>query len=65
MCAVYSRRIADHLRDRILAQQLRVADALAGLTVRELEPTELAPFDRDGRLLCNVNTPDDYARARV
>lgn len=65
LCAVYCRRIADHLRDRILAQQLRVADALAGLTVRELEPTELAPFDRDGRLLCNVNTPDDYARARV
>lgn len=65
LCASYARRIAGHLRARIEAGALRVGDALDGLDVREIGPHELAPFDRDGRLLLNVNTPDDYARARL
>ena len=39
------------------------SDALAELTVREIGEDELARFDPDGRLLLNINTPDDYARA--
>jgi molybdopterin-guanine dinucleotide biosynthesis protein A len=65
LCASYARRIAGHLHGRIAAGHLRVLDALTGLTVRDLAPEELAPFDRDGRLLCNVNTPEDYDRARA
>lgn len=64
LCASYARRVADHLRARIEAGGLRVIDALAGLHVRHMGPDELAPFDPDGRLLLNVNTPDDYTRAR-
>ena len=63
LCASCARRIAGHLHDRITAGDLRVGDALVDLTVQELGPDELAPFNRDGRLLLNVNTPDDYARA--
>ena len=63
LCACYHRRIADHLRTRLDAGALTVRDALAGLNIRTLAPGELAPFDPDGRLLLNVNTPDDYARA--
>jgi molybdopterin-guanine dinucleotide biosynthesis protein A len=63
LCASYARRTAAHLRACIEAGALRVGDALEGLDVREIGPNELAPFDRDGRLLLNVNTPDDYARA--
>ena len=65
LCASYARRIAGHLHSRITAGQLRVSDALTELTVREIGPDELAPFNRDGRLLLNINTPDDYARART
>ena len=65
LCASYLRRTAGHLRARIDAGQLRVGEALAGLMVRELGAGELAPFNPDGRLLVNVNTPDDYARARA
>jgi molybdopterin-guanine dinucleotide biosynthesis protein A len=65
LCASYARRAASHLRTRIEAGALGVGDALEGLDVREIGPNELAPFDQDGRLLLNVNTPDDYARARV
>ncbi|HYN63313.1 MAG TPA: molybdenum cofactor guanylyltransferase [Candidatus Limnocylindrales bacterium] len=65
LCASYARRIAGHLHGRIMAGQLTVGDALEDLAVRELGPDELAPFNRDGRLLLNINTPDDYARARA
>ena len=64
LCASYVRRIAPRLRARIDAGQLRVLDALAEMAVHELGPDELAPFNRDGRLLFNVNTPDDYAHAQ-
>ena len=65
LCASYLRRTAAHLRARIDTGALRVGDALALLTVRELGADELAPFNADGRLLVNVNTPDDYARAHA
>jgi len=65
LCASYARAAADGIHRRITAGQLRVGDALLDLAVREIGPDELAPFDRDGRLLCNVNTPDDYDRARA
>ena len=45
------------------AGALRIVDAIAELEVRGIGPAELAPFDPDGRLLVNINTPDDYARA--
>ena len=63
LCAVYDRRVASHLRQAIDAGRWRVVDALDGLLVREVTDAEIAPFDRDGRLLLNVNTPDDYRRA--
>jgi molybdopterin-guanine dinucleotide biosynthesis protein A len=63
ICAAWSRRAAPHLRERIDQGRLRILDALEGLDVREMDPRELAGFDPDGRLLLNVNTPDDYARA--
>ena len=65
LCASYARRIAGHLHGRISAGELRVGDALVDLNVRELGPDELSPFNRDGRLLFNINTPGDYARARA
>lgn len=63
LCASYARRIAGHLHSRITAGELGVGDALVDLAVREIGPDELVPFDPDGRLFFNINTPDDYARA--
>lgn len=63
LCASYSRRVAGHLKARIDSGDLRVIEALADLDVRELGPDELEPFDQDGLLLLNVNTPDDYRLA--
>jgi molybdopterin-guanine dinucleotide biosynthesis protein A len=65
LCASYARRIAGRLEARIERGDLRVGDAIRDLQIRELGPDELAPFDRDGLLLLNVNTPEDYATART
>jgi molybdopterin-guanine dinucleotide biosynthesis protein A len=64
LCASYWRAVAPRLKTRLDAGQLRVIEAVTALNVRYLDPDELAPFDPDGRLLLNVNTPEDYARAR-
>jgi len=65
LCASYARGVAGHVKARIDRGDLRVREALDGLDVRELGPDELAAFDPDGLLLLNVNTPDDYAKART
>jgi molybdopterin-guanine dinucleotide biosynthesis protein A len=65
LCASYARRIATHLHDRITAGELRINTVMSELEVIELGPKELAPYNRDGRLLVNINTPDDYSRART
>ena len=65
LCASYARRAAPRLRARLDAGHLRVIEALADLDVVYLEADEVASFDPDGRLLLNVNTPEDYSRARL
>ena len=65
LCASYLRRIAGRLRARIDAGALRIIDALEDLEVRDMGPDEVAPFNEDGRLFLNVNTPDDYQRAQT
>jgi molybdenum cofactor guanylyltransferase len=59
LCAVYHRGVAARLKARIDQGHLRVTDALEDLTVCAVADAELAPFDPDGHLLLNVNTPAD------
>jgi molybdopterin-guanine dinucleotide biosynthesis protein A len=66
LCATYSDRAGVQIGLQIQAGIRKVVDAVRGadgLVLRELGPHELAPYDRDGTLFFNVNTPDDYARA--
>ncbi len=63
LCASYSRGCADPIRRRIDAGALTVLGFLSDVRVREIGPEEIAPYDPDGTLFFNVNTPDDYARS--
>ena len=63
LCALYHRRAAAAARARIERGDLKVVGLLDDLTVLELGPEKLAPYDR-GSLFANVNTPHDHARAR-
>ncbi len=63
LCAVYRTRAASVLKAAIGAGERRVRDAVARLAPRWVDDEALRRFDADGRLLLNVNTPDDLADA--
>jgi molybdopterin-guanine dinucleotide biosynthesis protein A len=66
LCASYSRACSEPIARLLDAGRLKVAGVMAaGLRVVEIAPDECARFDPDGMLFLNVNTPDDYARARA
>ena len=63
LCAVYDRTCAEPIRDRLERGEFRVSGLVDTLRVTDIGPSEVAPFDPDGTLFFNVNTPDDYTRA--
>jgi molybdenum cofactor guanylyltransferase len=63
LCAAWDAGAADRL-EHLLAQGVRaVADALRLLRVHVIAEDALGTFDPGERLLHNINTPDDLARA--
>ena len=64
LCAVYARSVAPHIRRSIDEGVRKVREAIDPLRIRVIDGAALERFDPAGRLLENVNTPDDYARAR-
>ncbi len=64
LCASYARRASDAIRRRLDHGLLKVTDVLADVRVREIGPEEVAGFDPGRMLFFNVNTPEDYARAK-
>ena len=66
LCGTFAKSCTTRL-EQLVARGMRrlscLLDEPQRLRVRVLGPDEIAPFDRDGRLLFNVNTSDDYARA--
>lgn len=65
LCASYRREIVDAIARQLARGVLSLHALLAAVPVRTIEPEEIAPFDPDGLLFFNINTPDDYARARA
>ena len=53
-----------HAAQRLAQTALTVGDLLSKVRVREIGPDELRPFDPDGTLFFNINTPEDYARGQ-
>jgi molybdopterin-guanine dinucleotide biosynthesis protein A len=65
LCAAWSTGAAP-LVERMLGEGVRaVRGALEALRVHIIEEDALGAFDPEGRLLHNINTPDDLARART
>ena len=63
LCAAYAADAAPLIRRLIDEGVRRVQEALGSLRLHIVEGPALAAHDPDGRLLHNINTPDDYARA--
>jgi molybdopterin-guanine dinucleotide biosynthesis protein A len=64
LCAVYGRACAAGLHERIVRGERHAAVPPGGVRVVEIGRDELAAIDPEGLLFVNVNTPDDYERAR-
>jgi molybdopterin-guanine dinucleotide biosynthesis protein A len=67
LCATYSRACAPVLRACLDRGRLSLHEFIASsrdaLQVVVIDESTLSPFDPDGRLFLNINTPADYARA--
>ena len=63
LCACYRPSCAPVIERRIAAGALRASAAVEVLRRHEIGPDAIAPFDPDGTLFFNVNTPAHHARA--
>ena len=63
LCGVYDRVCAGTIRARLERGERRVSSLGDDIRVTDVAPSEVAPFDPDGWLFLNVNTPGDHRRA--
>ena len=63
LCACYRASCRDAIEDRITRGALKASNLVHDLRTRVLLDEQLSPYNPDGALLFNVNTPADYARA--
>lgn len=64
LCAMYHKRGAAAIRSALRGGVRKVTDGLAALTIEHIEPSEWKPFDSEGLLFKNVNSPEDYEDAK-
>ena len=65
LCAVYHREAAAAIRAEIAQGQFKVTRALQSLPVERVLPADNRAFDPRGVLFQNLNTPEDFERARA
>jgi molybdopterin-guanine dinucleotide biosynthesis protein A len=63
LCAIYARGLLPLLEARLAGGRRALVDLAPDVRTVEVGPDEVARFDTLGRLLTNVNTPDDYEAA--
>jgi molybdopterin-guanine dinucleotide biosynthesis protein A len=65
LCASWDTAVGPAIRELLGQGVRRMGAALEALRVHFVEGETLAAFDPDGWLLHNINTPEDYRRARA
>ena len=63
LCAVYARSCLPAVERALDRGERRMIAFHGDVALRVLEPREWGPFDPQGRLFANLNTPEDYRRA--
>lgn len=59
--AIYARSIMPVIEQRIRTGNLKIADLMGELTVREIDESTLRRYDPELRSFYNANTPEDFA----
>lgn len=60
--AIYSRNCLPSIKRLLLADKLKVTGFYRDMRVLTVGEEETKPFNRDGRLFHNINTPDDIVK---
>lgn len=60
--AIYSRNCLPSIKRLLLADKLKVTGFYRDMRVLTIGEEETKPFNRDGRLFHNINTPDDIVK---
>jgi len=63
--AVYHKRCLPHIEQILAAGDYRVLSFYPQVRLRRISVDELRPADPDLRTLCNINTPEELATARL
>jgi molybdopterin-guanine dinucleotide biosynthesis protein A len=65
VCALYRVHCFAALESRLERRELTARDFAKSLNARFLDDQEISALDPSGRCLVNLNTPEDYERART
>lgn len=57
--AIYSRRCLSAIKKMILSDKLKIAGLYNDMRLLKITEDKIEPFNKDGRLFLNINTPDD------
>src|SRR4030042_788342 len=60
--AVYSRRCLPAIRDLLDRDRLQIKEFYPGHRILKISPEILHCFDPEGRMVLNVNTPEDFRK---
>ena len=65
LCAMYHQRAEPAIRKALERGTRKVTDGLLDVRVETIAPAEWNPFDSDGLLFKNMNSPEDYEEAKA
>lgn len=60
--AIYSRNCLSHIKKLLIADKLKIAGFYKEVRLLSIPEEKIKPFNKDGRLFLNVNTPEDLER---
>jgi len=65
LCAVYTPACLRPIEEALRSGERKISHALEGLRLRVVRAHEWKRYDAQGKLFHNLNTPEEYARARA
>jgi molybdopterin-guanine dinucleotide biosynthesis protein A len=63
--AIYSRRCLPAIKKMILADKLKIAGLYKEIRTLKITQEQIRPFNPDGRLFLNINTPEDLKSSQL
>jgi molybdenum cofactor guanylyltransferase len=60
--AIYSQNCLSHIKKMLLADKLKISSFYKDVRLLSVPEEKIKPFNQDGRLFINVNTPEDMEK---